>query len=122
MADADGQTFRRVAVSGIDEDHPAAPEAIAASDWSLWPLGEVALTRELKLVPNGSRALPFGPWTQSAAQTAVLPLTSSGDSGRGGVLVVGLNPFRLFDEEYKSFLGLLGAGQIAAVVANAAGL
>jgi PAS domain S-box-containing protein len=117
MADPDGQTFRRVALSGIEADHPAAQETIAAGDWSLWPLGEVALTRELKLVPTGARALPSASWPQSAAQTAVLPLTSSGDSGRGGVLVCGLNPFRPFDDEYKSFLGLLGA-QIAAVIAN----
>jgi signal transduction histidine kinase len=38
--------------------------------------------------------------------------------GRAGVLVVGLNPYRRFDDNYRSFLSLV-AGQIAAGVANA---
>src|SRR6201999_3351390 len=42
----------------------------------------------------------------------------SGETGRAGILIVGLNPYRLFDEAYRGFLGLV-AGQIAAVTANA---
>ena len=34
------------------------------------------------------------------------------------MLVVGLNPFRLFDDDYRGFLELV-AGQIAASIANA---
>ena len=32
----------------------------------------------------------------------------SGETGRAGVLVVGLNPFRLFDDDYRGFLDLVG--------------
>src|SRR5581483_662510 len=48
----------------------------------------------------------------------ILPIQPTGETGRSGVLIVGLNPFRLFDEDYRSFLGLV-AGQIAAAIANA---
>ena len=50
-----------------------------------------------------------------------MPISATGETGRTGVLVVGLNPFRLFDDNYRDFLGLV-AGQIAAAIANAAGL
>ena len=48
----------------------------------------------------------------------MLPILPTGETGRAGVLVVGLNPFRLFDDNYRGFLGLV-AGQIAAAIANA---
>ena len=118
MPDPDGTTFRRVVISGIAEDHPAAPETIAATDSTIWPIGDVLAARELWLVPSLSGAeLPKGPWPEPAAEVAVLPLTSVADSGRVGVMVTGLNPFRPFDNEYRSFLGLLG-GQVAAAIAN----
>jgi signal transduction histidine kinase len=41
-----------------------------------------------------------------------------GETGRRGVLVVGLNRFRLFDGNYRDFWGLV-VGQLAAAVANA---
>ena len=39
-------------------------------------------------------------------------------SGLAVILIVGLNPFRVFDEGYQGFLNLV-AGQIAASIANA---
>jgi signal transduction histidine kinase len=48
----------------------------------------------------------------------MLPIAASGETGRAGVLIVGLSPFRLFDGGYRGFLNLV-AGQIAAAIANA---
>jgi GAF domain-containing protein len=48
----------------------------------------------------------------------LLPIFPGGESGRAAILIVGLNPFRLFDESYRGFLEL-AAGQIAATIANA---
>ena len=62
--------------------------------------------------PAGRLAAAAGPgraWSRSPPR---------GETGRAGVLVVGLNPFRLFDDDYRSFLTLV-AGQIAASIANA---
>ena len=42
----------------------------------------------------------------------------SGETGREGFLIAGLNPFRLFDDKYSGFMKLV-AGQIAAAIANA---
>jgi signal transduction histidine kinase/CheY-like chemotaxis protein len=46
----------------------------------------------------------------------VLPVLDS-ESSRAGVLIVGLNPFRIFDGSYQGFLGLI-AGQIGSAIAN----
>ncbi len=62
--------------------------------------------------------IPAGPWPHPPTQAALIPVLPTGDTGRAGVLVVGLNPFRLFDDNYRGFLGLV-AGQIGAAIANA---
>jgi len=63
-------------------------------------------------------ALPQGAWDRPPRQAALLPIAQGGETGRAGVLVVGLNPCRLYDEAYAAFLGL-AAGQIASAIANA---
>ena len=55
---------------------------------------------------------PSGAWDEPPTAVAYVPL--AGD----GVLVVGLNPFRRFDDAYSDFLGLVGA-QISASIATA---
>jgi PAS domain S-box-containing protein len=47
-----------------------------------------------------------------------LPIAPAGQSGRAGVLIAGLNPYRLFDDGYQGFMSLV-AGQVAAAVGNA---
>jgi len=118
----DGVTFERAAVCGIDRGHPAAPAFILGDQSSPWPVSDVMRTQSCTVV-RGLKArfgatLPGGPWTEGPDEAAVLPIPPTGETGRAGVLVVGLNPFRLFDDDYRSFLGLV-AGQIAAAIANA---
>ena len=71
------------------------------------------LVQDLQTQWHGN--IPRGPWPQPPARAAVLPI---GEGGRAGAMIVGLNPFRLFDEGYQSFLQLV-AGQIAAAMSNA---
>ena len=47
----------------------------------------------------------------------MLPLVPSGETGRAGLLVLGLNPFRLLDEGYRGFLYLI-SGQVSAAIAT----
>src|SRR5581483_11145667 len=47
-----------------------------------------------------------------------VPISSSGADDRRGRLVVGLNPQRPFDDQYRSFLDLI-AGQLGTAVARA---
>jgi GAF domain-containing protein len=76
----------------------------------------VRLLDDLEARFGGS--FPGGAWEQGPQQAAIIPIPSRGDAGRQGVLVAGLNPFRPFDDTYRSFL-TLAAGEIAASLANA---
>ena len=73
------------------------------------------------LIPDLNRLaydLPTGIWQRPPSQAVALPIAPSGQTGKAGILVVGLNPFRLFDDKYQGFLSLV-AGQISASIANA---
>ncbi len=115
----DGSTYKLAATHGVDAGHPAAPDPWIAGPASPWPVGEVPATQSMQVVSNLQErckdSVPRGPWPEAPTKAALLPI---GDGGRSGVLIVGLNPFRLFDATYQSFLQLV-AGQIAAAIANA---
>lgn len=61
---------------------------------------------------------PAGAWHVPSTKAMLLPLPASSDAAHEGVLVVGLNPFRLDDEAYRDFLGLV-AKQVGSAVASA---
>jgi signal transduction histidine kinase len=111
-----------VGTSGIERTHVAAPATIDATEDSRWPIAEALRTHEAQLVDNLAALfdapLPKGAWQRPPSQAFVLPFSSTGEATRSGVLIAGLNPYRLFDENYRGFLGLT-AGQIAAALANA---
>jgi PAS domain S-box-containing protein len=121
MAEPGGAGVVLAGACGIEPGHPAAPAA-APVDGSPWPFGEVLRTHEPRRVAGleaaFGAALPTGIWRHSPVQAAMLPISAGGESGRPGVLIVGLNPFRLDDDDYQGFLSLV-AGQIAAGIANA---
>jgi PAS domain S-box-containing protein len=102
--------------SGFFQDQEFAPLTIGSTESSRWPIAEVLSTHEIKIVDLSGdlfgMVTPSGAWDRPPKQAAVLPIASA------GVLIVGLNRFRLFDETYRGFLGL-AAGQIAATLANA---
>jgi signal transduction histidine kinase/CheY-like chemotaxis protein len=109
--------------AGIEPGHAAAPERFALDGGGPWPVGEVNRAHSPKLVAElaarfGGASLPAGAWPRSPERAAVIPVAASGGSGRPVVLVVGLNPFRPYDDEMRSFLSLVAA-QISAAVGNA---
>ena len=121
MAEPEAGTAELAAASGIAPGHPAAPQSLALDGPALWPIGAALRDHGLGTVALADRIrsdLPTGPWSMAASQAAVVPILPAGETGRAGALVVGLNPFRLFDENYRSFLGL-AANQIAGAIANA---
>ena len=122
LLDADGKGLSLVATCGIARGDRAAPERVAVGESSAWPFARVLDTQTQLIVPelpNVFSSLPTGPWPEAPTQAAVLPIGSAGQSGLGGVLVVGLNPFRRLDEGYQQFLTLV-ARQIAGNASNAA--
>ena len=122
MAEPDGQTLSLAAAAGIKPGHAAAPATVTPGSDQPWPFAEVMAHREIVLVgdlaASFGKTLPTGAWHDSPSQAALLPLLPAGATVRRGLLIVGLNPFRLFDGNYHDFLGLV-AGQMAAAVANA---
>jgi PAS domain S-box-containing protein len=57
-------------------------------------------------------SLPAGAWESSPDKALVLPIFQSGVKDPYGILVIGLNPYRLLDEKYVSFFSLI-ADQVA---------
>jgi signal transduction histidine kinase/DNA-binding response OmpR family regulator len=111
-----------VGLSGVSGDGEFAPPSIDMDAPSRWPVTEALHQHEIRIVELSDDLFlskpPSGAWDRAPSRAAILPISSTADTGRAGVLIVGLNPFRLFDESYRGFLGL-AAGQIAAALSNA---
>jgi signal transduction histidine kinase/CheY-like chemotaxis protein len=120
--DTEGTTATLAGLSGIAPDHPAAPALLSLERDDLWPLAQVLREQRARVVADlpaaFGAAFPGGAWRLPATSAAVLPIASSGETGRSAVLVAGLSPVRLFDDRYAGFLDLV-AGQIGAAIANA---
>ena len=107
--------------AGIARGHAAAPNAVQLDEPSRWPFREVVETQKAIVVDDlESRFadLPTGAWERPPHTAVLVPITSPGHAGQSGILIVGLNPFRLYDASYSRFIGLV-ASQISAAVANA---
>ncbi|WP_442784876.1 response regulator [Cupriavidus sp. SS-3] len=107
---------------GVDSGHPGAPAQIALDAHWPWPVAEVLAQQQPVLLDGLAERfavpLPGGAWGVPPSRAAVIEVAPSGSASHRGVLVVGLNPFRLFDERYRSFL-TLAAGQIGAAMHSA---
>jgi signal transduction histidine kinase len=121
LADAELTSAKLCAGVGIDRGDPAGPDTLPLDGTAPWPLERVIDAHEPLVVDDLARrfgSLPTGAWDRPPDRAAILPLSPSGETARQGFLVVGLNPFRLFDENYRGFL-TLAAGQISASMASA---
>jgi PAS domain S-box-containing protein len=122
LADQDGKKLSLVGWTPLGRLHSAFPKHIDMTEGTPWPLPEVIGDQTVPLLDDLEArfggSFPGGAWEQGPQQAAIIPIPSRGDAGRQGVLVVGLNPFRPFDDTYRSFL-TLAAGEIAASLANA---
>ena len=103
----------------IERGHPAAPELLAKGA-SAWPMMTNLHDADqvIDLAQHSDAEFPSGPWSKPPRHAVILPLSAASDAGCQGVLIVGLDTFRMFDDKYRSFLKLV-AGQITAAIANA---
>ncbi|TFI55950.1 response regulator [Mastigocladus laminosus UU774] len=121
LVDPDKQRVFLAGTCGIKRGHAAVPETVDIDSDSVWPFAEVIRTQNTSLVSNLAASfdnLPTGAWQQPPHQAIAVPIAPSGQTGKAGILIAGLNPFRLFDDNYKRFIDLISA-QIAASIANA---
>ena len=109
---------------GIAVPHRLAPEHIgldAGTGNSPWPLVEAFEGREIRLVKIDlaeAGEIPSGDWSVPPNNAVVAPIVAPGESKPRGVLVAGVNPFRLFDDNFLGFISLITA-QIGAALAGA---
>ncbi|MFW9262339.1 ATP-binding protein [Nostoc sp. CALU 546] len=121
LVDPDKQEVFLAGTCGIDRNHVAVPEVVALDSDCVWPFGEVIRTHQASLIADlevSFNSLPCGVWQRSPHQAIAVPISPSGQTGKAGILIAGLNPFRLFDDNYQGFIDLVAA-QIAASIANA---
>jgi signal transduction histidine kinase len=108
-------------VCGIDRRHPAVPAGASLDDeGAVWPFAAAVDSHQLCLVSDLTALgpLPAGAWDRPPHQAVVVPIALPGQSGKAGVLVAGLNPYRLFEGDYRGFIDLISS-QIAAGIASA---
>jgi signal transduction histidine kinase len=121
LFDQEKQTVSLVGTSGVSKDHPAVPVTAHLASPSLWPFAEVLRSQQVCMISDTDHVFdvfPTGAWKRPARLAVAVPIAPSGQTGRAGVLIVGLNPFRQFDENYQDFINLI-ASQITACITNA---
>jgi signal transduction histidine kinase len=121
LASPDRRSLVLMGSSGMPEGHGAAPSELALAENPLWPVGEVLHGRLPEAVIDLDArfvALPSGAWSTPPKKAVIAPILSSGEAEPAGVLIVGLNPMRLFGAGYAGFVRLV-AGQISASISNA---
>ncbi|NJK46907.1 PAS domain-containing protein [Candidatus Gracilibacteria bacterium] len=72
-----------------------------------WPFASVVQTGSTIVVENLQQkfgAMPSGAWTSSPSQALILPLHAVGQEQLAGFLIVGVNPCRVLDDDYRDFL------------------
>ena len=122
MLEPGTRTASLAGLSGIEAGHPAAPATIDLDASEIWPLADALRQSAPCVVKHIARKagadFPSGPWDRPPGDAVVISIPSSGESGRSGFLIVGLNPFRILDDDYAGFLSLV-VGQIAAAIGSA---
>ena len=109
---AKGDGVELVSTAGFPQNHALVVDDSTAA----WPIRDV-----LAGAPLGRRDLeglnfPYGAWPQPPSEAIAIPIAA--ENSIAGVLVVGRNPFRLLDDDYRRFLELLGI-QIGNAIARA---
>src|SRR6185312_9728096 len=119
IVDEDSTGATLMGASSTIGGHSAAPKRLSAGE-DPWRFAEVLRAHAPQRIKSSVLAdeLPRGAWDRPPQEVVVLPIAASGDTGRAGVLVAGLNPYRLYDDKYAGFLDLV-AGSIGAAIANA---
>lgn len=113
---------RLAARGGLPEASPLAPPETALDDGAAGPWVAAARAAAPQTVDDLPRidAVPAGPWPEPVQQALVLPLALHGEA-QGGFVVLGLNPRRPLDADYRDWLALL-AQQLSGAIARARGV
>jgi len=123
MVDEGTRAARLVACGGVERGSAVAPERIDLVDSdSLWPLGSLALTREVAVVSGlaeKAAAVQAGPWPEPIEAAIIAPCRTGPAERASAFLIVGASPRRAIDDDYRQFVGR--AASHLAIALSAAG-
>ena len=114
---AEGQALRLVNDTGGIVS-TLAPAILQNPDTVPWPAADLLDGRIPRFVHDVEAPPVGGGLEKPPRQAAIVPIAQQGQTQAAGLLIVGLNPYRPFDEAYAGFIDLIGA-QIAAGLASA---
>jgi signal transduction histidine kinase len=117
--DSDGSVRLTASTSLAPGDRLARP-TLGLDDRS-WPIAAVmnADTPAPVLVDLAPTVTwPTGAWQKPPSRAIVVPIRQQAQARPAGVFIAGVNPYRPFDHEYESFIGLY-VGQLAAGLSSA---
>ena len=109
-----------VAITGLDKETPVSPTEIELENNNLWSLYDVlqsGKSQVIELTESKYGQMPGGAWSEPSKSAVVLPLAISGQKVSGWS-ILGVSPYRKFDDDYQGFFDLV-AGQMATAIANA---
>jgi len=112
-----GQRASLAGASGVEPGTEPAPLLI---DFAIpdppWPVGEVCRSGRARLVHKEAE-LASGAWRGLADSALVMPIAAAGKGPPAGVMIAGLSPRRILDDDYRDFFEL-AAAQIALAIAR----
>ncbi len=107
---------------GLPDDHPCVIGTLqpgnGATSWPIDGLTKDVPPRLVDLQRTFGATVPGRVWDRATQWAAVVAVPASRETGRAGFLVVGISPYRLFDDVYSGFVSLV-ASQIATGIASA---
>jgi PAS domain S-box-containing protein len=108
-----------VIAKGVAGVSPREISVSGSGESGLWPIREIIETSQPSLVSVAAvSSLPLGPGRRPVGEAFVLPVSTPGQSQPIGVLIVGVNPTRKLDAEYRTFFSLI-ADQVGTAIQNA---
>ena len=105
--------------AGAGPGDPIAPPQVSR-DAASWPIAPLVAAPYLLVDDLAERfsGVPRGAWDEPATAALLVRVDGAPGGPPYGVLVAGLNRFRLLDEDYRGFLDLV-ANQVSASLSNA---
>ncbi|MFL9825401.1 ATP-binding protein [Rhodoplanes sp. SY1] len=120
LQDEDRGVARAVGATRVPTDRFAAE--IGPEDDDPWSVARVIRTGEAALIdylPFRFGSLTGTAWPEPVKRALVLPVPRLGAAGATcGAMVIGINPRRAFDDDYRGFLDLV-VGHLASALSNA---
>jgi len=121
-ASADGTRLELCGATGLEAGSLAAPASVTPDANGPWPFRDALESHQAVVVTDLSHRfgvdLPGGAWPVAPVSAAVIPIPGSSQGSLAGLLIAGLNRYRLLDEGYRGFLDLV-ARQIGTAIASA---